>query len=342
MDNAAPSSSFYIDVDGDTALGTIMPTNDFNSRLHIEDATPDIAFRTIPDGGANPPIVDQTWSLFANDIAFGVCDETSYPQPAPPDSAPCSPFVIQQGSPVNSFVIRDSGFVGLGTATPAEKLHVVGPSATQFLVENTDAGAAGDQTMFELRNASGSKLRFAFTSGGDNSWTFDNDPSIDSFIVSKVGTFLNEFRIESDGDGFFRGNSFAVQHINTSSRAVKTGFAEVDPESLLEKLASLPVTEWSYISEGEDARHIGPVAEDFQEIFGLGDGKTISTVDTGGITIASIQALYQDLREKELRIQEQETTLGDQRKMLVAQEERIRQLESRLDALHASLAISDD
>ena len=46
LDRNAGASAIFVDSDGDTALGTITPSNDFNSRLHIEDPTPDIAFKT--------------------------------------------------------------------------------------------------------------------------------------------------------------------------------------------------------------------------------------------------------------------------------------------------------
>ena len=36
------------------------------------------------------------------------------------------------------------------------------------------------------------------------------------------------------------------------------------------------------------------MAEDFQAIFDLGDGKHISTVDTAGIALAAIQGLRQE------------------------------------------------
>ena len=48
---------------------------------------------------------------------------------------------------------------------------------------------------------------------------------------------------------------------------------------------------WDYIGSAEGL-HMGPVAEDFKESFGLaGDGKSISTVDADGIALAAIQGL---------------------------------------------------
>lgn len=210
--------------------------------------------------------------------------------------------------------------VGIGTGDPEQKLHVQGAEQTRLLVENTNPEAAGDQTMFELRNASGSKVRFAITSAGDNIWTFDNNPSANSFSISKVGTGLNEFLLTASGDGTFRGVSLATQHVNTSSRKVKTDFGTIDSEEVLNKLASLPVTQWRYRSEDKSVRHIGPVAEEFQETFGLGDGKTISTVDASGIAFAAIQGLNEKLAASNSELESK----------ILEQEKRILQLEAAL------------
>ncbi len=138
------------------------------------------------------------------------------------------------------------------------------------------------------------------------SWTFDNTPNANGgfFSVSKVGTGVNEFRVDAIGDGFFRGRSFATQHLNTSSRASKTDFAPVAVMSVLEKLVELPITQWRYKSEDVGELHIGPVAEEFQDLFGLGDGKTISTVDASGIAFAALQGLHQMVQDKDAEIAE--------------------------------------
>ena len=61
---------------------------------------------------------------------------------------------------------------------------------------------------------------------------------------------------------------------------------------------------WRFKTEGEGARHVGPVAEDFQAAFQLGDGKTISTMDAGGVTMAAVQGLYALLQERERDLHE--------------------------------------
>jgi hypothetical protein len=82
---------------------------------------------------------------------------------------------------------------------------------------------------------------------------------------------------------------------NQSSRALKEGFATVDPLEVLRKVAALSITTWTYKGSAEGA-HMGPVAEDFKAAFGLaGDGRTIGTVDADGVALAAIQGLNQKL-----------------------------------------------
>jgi glutamate-1-semialdehyde aminotransferase len=76
----------------------------------------------------------------------------------------------------------------------------------------------------------------------------------------------------------------------------------VDPENILEALASLPVSTWSYKAE-PGVRHLGPTAQDFYAAFGLGqDDRHISTIDAEGVTMAAVQALYRHVQEQDERI----------------------------------------
>ena len=77
----------------------------------------------------------------------------------------------------------------------------------------------------------------------------------------------------------------------SSSRLLKTGFADLDGEDVLMKIRALPVQSWSYTAEGR-VRHIGPMAQDFRAAFGLGsDETTIGVLDAAGVSIAGVKAL---------------------------------------------------
>jgi hypothetical protein len=95
----------------------------------------------------------------------------------------------------------------------------------------------------------------------------------------------------------------------TSDRAAKERFIPAKPSDVLAKLVSLPISTWAY-TNAPSVRHIGPIAQDFQAAFALGeDDKYIATVDADGVALASIQGLYQLVQEKDAKIYDLERRL---------------------------------
>jgi trimeric autotransporter adhesin len=114
---------------------------------------------------------------------------------------------------------------------------------------------------------------------------------------------------------------------NSSDSTRKTGFQDVDGESVLAKLAVMPIRTWQYRAEDSSVRHIGPTAQDFRAAYGLGDTeKAIATVDADGIALAAVQALEKRTREQAKTIAE----LQDARR-------EIQDLRLALDALRAQM-----
>jgi len=92
---------------------------------------------------------------------------------------------------------------------------------------------------------------------------------------------------------------------NASDSARKENFTPVDRKDLLEKLAALPITTWNYRNEADSVRHLGPIAQDFFALFGLGnDNTSISTLDPSGVALAAIQQLYATQQELTRRTEE--------------------------------------
>jgi hypothetical protein len=95
-----------------------------------------------------------------------------------------------------------------------------------------------------------------------------------------------------------------------SDRNVKANFMLVDGEAILKRLAAMPIETWNYKAQADDVRHMGPMAQDFREAFGLGeDEKHISTVDAQGVALAAIQALYQEKQQEVSQLQDRLTAL---------------------------------
>jgi hypothetical protein len=99
--------------------------------------------------------------------------------------------------------------------------------------------------------------------------------------------------------------------VNASDRESKHRFEEVDGEVVLSRLAELPVSTWSFKDEATASRHMGPTAQDFRAVFGLGsDERTIATIDADGVALAAIKALAERNDRLEARVAELEEALG--------------------------------
>lgn len=59
--------------------------------------------------------------------------------------------------------------------------------------------------------------------------------------------------------------------------------------SVLAKLAQLKINTWHY--KGDAVKHIGPMAEQFREVFNVGDGVTINLADMLGVLLGAVKEL---------------------------------------------------
>jgi hypothetical protein len=100
---------------------------------------------------------------------------------------------------------------------------------------------------------------------------------------------------------------------NNSDRNAKENLVPVDSQQILERVAGLPVYEYSYKIDSTRTRHVGPMAQDFYAAFGgLGaDSTAIPTIDADGVSLAALKALYQ--RNEDLRRQNEALQVRVQR-----------------------------
>jgi trimeric autotransporter adhesin len=193
----------------------------------------------------------------------------------------------------DEFLVRADGGVGLNYFPQDSGASVtIGPRGTS------------PNTRLVMRNPTSGEAVISFLTGAGN--TFNEFGDI-GFRHSNGGFFMNAFTLDSGANRLevFGGsggvavvtNGGAFQ--NASSRAIKEGFQAVNALDVLRKVMTLPMTTWTY-KGSEEGTHMGPIAEDFKEIFNLsGDGKGISTVDANGVAIAAIQGLNIKLEASE-------------------------------------------
>lgn len=162
---------------------------------------------------------------------------------------------------------------------------------------------------FRVRAAGGIYLQ-----PGDSSQWVSIMPTIDRLMQTSTGAYL----------------SLGGVWTNTSDRSVKENFTEINYVDVLRRLDEVPITSWNYINEGVIAPHIGPMAQDFYAVFGLGyDETSICTIDADGVALAAIKGLHQVVRSQEQTIQSQQQTISDMTQRLSALEGRLSALESK-------------
>ena len=116
------------------------------------------------------------------------------------------------------------------------------------------------------------------------------------------GTIYADGLISSAGNISASGNMYASAFVPSSDRNVKKNFASVDSQEILERVASLPISRWSFKTDAA-TRHIGPMAQDFAGAFNVGeDDKHIATVDADGVALAAIQGLHSLIKTKDAEI----------------------------------------
>lgn len=237
-------------------------------------------------------------------------------------------FFVNDGV-LPSVTLTTSGNVGIGTASPQAKLEVNGNVRI-----NSGSGIAlnAEDGPMLTRGWDPFNSNASLNKGGHGRWGLFMEPSSlvcgfpdiagKTFEVAKYGAeggrtvLLTVAQSGNVGIGtgvspgpqqklHVIGNILASGTITGSSdRNVKRDFTPVNSSEVLDKVAALPISTWSYIAD-DGVRHLGPMAQDFYSAFNVGmDDKHISMVDADGVALAAIQGLNQKLNENVTEIRE--------------------------------------
>jgi hypothetical protein len=187
-------------------------------------------------------------------------------------------------------------FLTLGTVTTA--LAQITPSQDSYTDTSTATTNYGAATTLGVESTAkaiqSSYIQFDLSSIPAGVGIGDSGPN--QFIARAAGGFA--FYSSSD---FSTGATLAAGSGSWSSlsdRNVKTNFRSVDGNVLLQHLAAMPILTWNYKAQPASVQHMGPMAQDFRKAFGLGeDERHIATVDSEGVALAAIQALYRELQQ---------------------------------------------
>lgn len=249
----------------------------------------------------------------------------------------------------NQFLIRASGGVGIGETAPEARLHVSEGSA------GTMTANANSVAVFEKSGngyisiltptASESGILFASpTNAADGGIVYNSDA--ERGLDFRTAGNLTKMVLTAAGNvGIGISNPTNKLHVaggitctalvETSDRNAKENFEPVSPRAVLDKVATLPITTWSFKGL-HDGRHMGPMAQDFYAAFGLGSGDTtIASIDRDGVALAAIQGLHQKVDDSYQRSEARSQTTESRIRALEAENAGLRQRLEKLENLLA-------
>jgi len=245
--------------------------------------------------------------------------------------------------------IQATGEVGIGTATPAEKLHVSGPAGlTTVRIGNTSTSGATSNVALDFFRNTGINTDWRIYNIGPNLTI--GSSSDDLATVNDLYQFLGaRFMPMNDGTQSLgqaanRWNTvFATNGtINTSDRREKK---EIQPLTYgLQQLMQLkPVTfRWNNNQIDNNSKHLGFIAQDLQEVIPEvvvdsqwvggeeGTPKTWQKAPLLGVNYAEVlPVLVKSIQEQQTIIEKQQKEIEQQKVLLESVLQRLEQLEKK-------------
>jgi hypothetical protein len=269
---AAPTNSIFVDSTGRLGLRTATPSLD----VHISTSnTPAMRYEQTNAGG----FTAQTWDIGANEANFFVRDVTGGSR---------LPLRIRPGAPTSSIDINASGDIGIGTASPQNRLDMRAATATSDLF----ASMGTDPTNGPSFNFGYAGLSFgrsaAFYNVRPDASAVAPNPSmrwdianVQYMILDNEGflglgsTMTNpQFPIHHESGARLSGGNWT----NASSYTVKQDIALLDTKAAFDALACLEPVTYEYKTEPND-QQVGFIAEDVPDLVATPDHRALSAMD---------------------------------------------------------------
>lgn len=201
---------------------------------------------------------------------------------------------------------NSAGNVGIGTTSPDLALHAVSGAnnTSPFMLESSST-----YDVFSILPYN----EITYLSTGiyykNGAWVH-NGAGTTNALLGISGSTGGRWYASNNSTGSWNVAS-NVQLWNTagvltapSSFHLKENFVAIDTNSLLQKIDQLEISRWNYKSEGASVTHIGPISEDFWQLFKTGDSdKSIALVDESGVALAGIKALLEKINIQDQRIE---------------------------------------
>jgi len=333
IEASAPSHSLYVDDGGRIGLGTSTPVVEIHSK---DGDSPTLRLEQDGSSGFTP----QAWDVAGNEANFFIRDVTN---------GSTLPFRIKPGAPSSSLYIDSTGNIGLGTASPSEKLDIENGN---LILNSGVISTTYTPTSNGLHNLLSLSINNSSVSGNTNAgiiftevknsqqWSVRTYRDGNEFAITKLGTGDAELVIKNAGSTgasteLILGNGATCDGTwnNASSRALKENIVELNYEDAREALQQLEPKVYNY-KQNKEEKYVGFIAEDVPELVANNDRKTLSPMDM-------VAVLTKVVQEQHKSIQSMKESYD---KKIIEQEAKISQLgemQSKIDKLESLFSTLD-
>jgi hypothetical protein len=289
VSGSAPTNSIFVDSTGRLGLRTATPVLD----IHVATSnTPAMRLEQNNSGG----FTAQTWDVAGNEANFFVRDVTGGSR---------LPFRIRPGAPTSSIDINASGNVGIGTASPGDRLDVRCAAASKacLSVDNTSATGFSGIEAFDESGVS------SFFLGVDNAGNSDRVNYLNNFDLRFLANGTERLRFNNSGNvitavsGAFL--SSGGTWTNASSRELKKDIVSLDSSEALQAVEKLNPVKFQYKAE-PGQQYVGFIAEDVPDLVAMNDRKSLNPMDVVAVLTKVVQEQQKTIEKLSARLTELE------------------------------------
>lgn len=330
----APTNSLFVNASGQVGLGSSTPTVHFHV---FKGDSPTIRLEQNGSGGFTP----QGWDIVGNEANFFVRDVTNGSK---------LPFRIRPGAPTSSIDISAAGLVGIGTPTPASRLHLIAPAVASGGESLARFDVTDDPvSRLEINNPTTTDAAFIprlqGRSSSANAALIMEGLITDDQFTSPVIVF-NAARIAGGAVATrplvaFRNNNVvraaiaangdmtATSFNPTSTRTKKNNIVDLDSQKAHDAIRQLTPVEFVYKDDDTGEKRVGFIAEDVPEIVANADRNTVPIMDVVALVTRVVKDQQQTIDDQKKSIQQQQAAIEEQKATIGELARRLRALESQ-------------